>query len=341
MTPCTADGVRCRAQCAEATAMASELETNPSAPGGLPAHWRRGRTIAALWIALLCAFALWWLAPHARAENSDNWWLKARFRFREAVRAPRLDPEIVLVTIDDRTAERWSDTPMIGWGSRLATAIEKLDRSGAKVIALDWTQPVSLEKWFPGNDQRLAEAILASGKVVMVKELVPVPPGRPREKAHWLLPNDLILTALASYRDLGYAEIHVADAKGETEVAALTPALESPEGAEPSFSARVVERAAGVDAALTTRAWALPGQPAVRLRENQSFLVNYAPGTGRGTAFEQFSLSDVVESWISADRRVKDKIVILGVGYTGSNDNSKDINAKILHQHVLNRSRLV
>ena len=293
------------------------MPSQPSSSRGLPAHWRRGRTRAALVLSALSALLLWAGAAYGRAEKMDRWWLKARFAARESLRRPAPDPEIVLLQVDDRTAERWKDIPMIGWGGRLATVVERLRDAGARVIALDWTQPVDLERWFPGNDRRLAEAILTAGNVVMVKELVPSgDDGRPR----WLLPNDTILAALASYRDLGYAEINVADAKGDSEVAALTPVLRSGPETEPSFAARVAERAAGVDAQTTDTAWTLPGKVRVPLREDGSILVNYAPGTGRGGAFLRYSLCDAAELAAGPDNPFEGKIILIGVAYTGSND---------------------
>jgi adenylate cyclase len=304
-----------------------------TAKRGLPAHWQRGRALAALVIFLITAAATY-AASHlvgGGAERLDGWWLKARFRAREHLLPPSAtDPDIVLVEIDDKTTKAWEDLPFIGWGGRLATAIDRLAASGVKVIGLDWTQPISTFGRFPGNDDRLSTALSHAGNVVMVQMVT----WQDRTKdPKWVLPHPQLLYALRNQeRDLGYAELHTADLKSgsnatgsqaDSEVAALAPILSDSNLAR-GFAARIVERYLEADGALLGRRWVTAGR-ATPLRDDDTVLVNYREGTGNregssGGAFDRRSLVDVTRLPEAGDATLRGKIVIIGATYTGSNE---------------------
>lgn len=254
----------------------------------------------------------------------DSWLLRARFSVREWLRPPlQSDPHIVLVEIDDRSLNAWPE-PLEAWGPHLADAIDRLRQSGARVIALDWVQPNSTARWFPGADDRLAQALSHTPAVVLAKELRQRP-GRPAE---WLLPTPELLYALPdAYADpesaLGYAEVGSRDSV----VAAVPPALPGENGKPPetSFAARVVERycaAPGtpVSGTLSSEHWTVPSHPATPLRADGTALVNFANGTGSARAFARFSLCDVARLPSVPDARFRGKIVLIGATYSGCSD---------------------
>ncbi len=307
--------------------LSSSTENLSSHASGLPAHWRRGRLLAALLVFCVAAAVTYGMSAFGQADALDAWWLRARFSAREALQGrPRPDPDIVIVGIDDRSLDKWPE-PVIAWGGHLADAVNRMRAGGARVIALDWIQPEPTGKWFNqkfrDNDLRLGEALSKTRNVVMVKEFRP---GAPADK-EWITTTPEILYALPEAaldpeRCMGYAELTGKDSV----VAAMEPAQPAKAGSkssasETSFAARIVERVLGADGQLQEgRAWTIPGKVRAPLRADNSLLVNYRSFSGQG-AFTQYSLSDIAQPSKQPDTRFKDKIVLVGyTAATGFND---------------------
>ncbi len=282
----------------------------------LPAHWQRGRrwaVVATLCVIVVVTFAL---RDFGHADQGDSWWLRMRFGLRERLLPAHKDPEIVLVRLDDRCFDTWPE-PTIAWGPHLADAIDRLALSGAKVIALDWTQPAPTDIWFPHNDERLAKALANADRIVWVKLARGSAAGN-----SWIYPAPVLLYSQPSANGpggpdavTGFAEL----TKDDSVVAAFLPALPTDPSAV-SFAARVAERRLGTPGRLTSSEWSVAGRLRVPVRRDGSVLVNYPVGTGTGRAFAAYSLSEVAALPLRPDPRFQDKIVVIGGGFTGDND---------------------
>src|SRR5262249_24776230 len=156
---------------------------------------------------ILVAVVAWTLRSVGRSDRLDAWWLYSRFTARERLQ-PHLapDPDIVLVGIDDRCLDRWPE-PTVAWGPHIADALDRLQLSGGRVVALDWIQAAPTEKYFKGNDERLQQALNRQPNIVLV-ELIR-PEGSPVKVVR---PWDMLLYAIpgagehGAESNLGYAE---------------------------------------------------------------------------------------------------------------------------------------
>ena len=317
----------------------SNSRTSKDKPS-LPAHWKRGRLLAMATIFVVLGVATWAVREQGRAERLDSWWLRARFRLRE-MQTPRTpDPEIVLVELDNKCTQNWRE-PLIFWGPHLADGIDKITAGGAKMVALDWVQEISLVDVVQGKtpqaeaarehyaqyDARLSESLSRAPDVVFVK----IATGESGERG-WLRPTTELLYSrvaadptIAERIDdiLGYAEL----SSKESIIAAQKPAIGSREGKDydVSFAARIAERALRGKSRLQPNVWKVDTSQStlksvsVPLREDGSILINYRPHTGLDGAFERYSLFDVANGKVPASK-FKDKIVLIGGTYSGSND---------------------
>ncbi|HEX8835277.1 MAG TPA: adenylate/guanylate cyclase domain-containing protein, partial [Abditibacteriaceae bacterium] len=270
---------------------------------GLPGRWARNRWIAAVLTFLFVAAVMYIMRDNGRADRLDSWWLRARFSLRETVQGNRVDPQIVLVEIDDRSVTQWKE-PLVFWGPRLASALDRISRGGAKLIALDWLQPVSTEKWFPGHDARLAQSLAGAPNVVLAKIAA-------EGKGGWISTTPELLFALPDSALDPDAHLGFADLGGrDSVVAAVVPSVAQNGYRELSFASRIVQR--------------LGKKPVkIPLRKDGSLLIRYAPGsgrTGKNAAFQRYSLYDIAQPTAQPDMRFKDKIVLIGATYSGLND---------------------
>ncbi|HEX8551950.1 MAG TPA: adenylate/guanylate cyclase domain-containing protein [Abditibacteriaceae bacterium] len=292
-----------------------------SGEGGLPAHWRRGRTLAALSIFFLCLALSLATRTANRVEQSDLWWLCTRFALRETLRPNSTpDADIVLVEIDDRSVNKWKE-PLIAWGPHFAAALDKFSGGGARVIALDWIQPISTAKWFPGNDEKLKYALHRASNVVLVKEFRTDQNGKP----HWILPTDELLYALPDSAFNPDAHLGYAEWSGKESIIASTTVALSEETSQKtptlSLAARTVERYFGVPSRRHNGSWEVGEKTSVPLRGDESLVVNYRNFTGTPRAFRRYSFADIAAmSRAEAATAFKNKIVVVGATYKGSND---------------------
>jgi adenylate cyclase len=273
----------------------------------LPERWKRNRRRAALSCLAVVTLLVALLHPHGGADELDGWWLRARFSLREMLFGVQKDARFALVEIDDKSLAAWNDEPLLFWGGHMADAINHLTRSGAQVIALDWTQTVETDEKFKwDNDQRLGAALMQAKNVVWVKMIKPA--GGyvlPTESLRFATPGEV----LNEGSSLGYADFPTLTGVQT----AFYPTVAATQGHDVSFAQRIVQKAASK-------------VPAAPLREDGSLLINFANGAGQRGAlspFERASLSDVAASGAQnapPDARWNGKIVIIGATYKGSND---------------------
>lgn len=300
---------------------------------GLPAHWRRGRLVAALVTLLVVAAATFALRNFGRADLLDRWWLQARFAVREDLNPPHPDPDIVLVEIDDRSIEKWPE-PLIFWAPHFADAVDRLVKSDARVIAFDWMQAEPSGNWFKTQsrflapvfeqaDAKLATALSPARNVVMIETLSQAAHGRERQ---WNRPPSQIMYSLPGSDPDPLLNIGFAQLPGDL-VTTMSPLYQGERAGEDDvcFAGRIVERFLGGRSQIRDGEWMIPGQVSLPLREDNSFLLNYRDHTGvqsveGRSAFRRYSLYDVATMPLKADERFRDKIVVIGATFTGSND---------------------
>ncbi|RYG66814.1 CHASE2 domain-containing protein, partial [bacterium] len=240
-----------------------------------------------------------------------SWWLRARFSLREALAqkfgVSSRDLRIVLVEIDDKSVDAWPE-PTIAWGDHFAAAINQMNRSGARLIALDWTQPNMASQYLKKDyEQNLGQAFSQAKAVVMVKFV--------RSDGEQVVPAPTLLYSLPGAAEKGPETcLGFADLLGENNVKAsyLATIPAATKGALPdvSFGQRIVERS-GIKA-----------HPGPKPRRNGSILLNFANNTGERGAyspFERISMVDL-ERAKEPDPRLKDKIILVGGTYKGNND---------------------
>jgi adenylate cyclase len=302
----------------------SGIKKEPGPSRGLPARWRRRRNLAAIAAVLLVAVLAYPAHLYARADLIDAWWLAARFTVREALAPPlKPDPDIVLLVLDDRCIEQWPE-PTIAWNPHLGRAIDRLTKSGARAIVMDWLQPNSTDKWFPGNDDALMQPLTRASNVVWVMQAK-----RSGSQYGWTRPfppfYQVEPDALAEPESrLGFAEFGA----NESVIDSASPTLPGDPHVV-SLAARAVERAYGRASVTSAQAWRVPGAVSVPLREDGTILIDYANGTGRADfgdhderyrPFQTISLYDLASGPDRADERFRNKIVLIGITWTGDND---------------------
>jgi adenylate cyclase len=234
----------------------------------------------------------------------DAWWLRERFTLREAVYGSERDSRIIIVGIDDRSLDKWPE-PFILWGGHIADAINHLNRSGARVIALDWTQTTDVDQVFHiRNDEKLGAALNSAKGIVLVKIL--------RPDGKYVYPVDSLRYALPdAANDGGESSLGYADVPSPTGIwTYIYPTIPGSGGRDVSFAARIAQKADSID------------PTDVKVGSDGTMFVRFKGGTGftEGGTFERVSLYDVATAK-SPDPRWKDKIVLIGATYKGGNDN--------------------
>src|SRR6185436_1388965 len=86
------------------------------------------------------------------------------------LRGKRPTNNVVLVVADDKALNTFSHLQAF-WHPYYAQAIHGAQVGGAKVVALDIAFGIPVEKWAPGNDAMLADAV-ASAQIPVVIGLV-------------------------------------------------------------------------------------------------------------------------------------------------------------------------
>jgi adenylate cyclase len=297
----------------------SSTSTRQNNSQSLPERWKRRRQRAALGCLLALILLTGALQGQGGAEQLGAWWLRACFSLREELATrlggPVRDPRIVLVEIDDKSVRNWPE-PMIAWGDHLAAAINQMNRSGARLIAMDWTQPAMASKYLNKDyEQNLMVAFSQSRGVVMVKFIRANSGEVTSATDKEVIPAPTLLYALPGAAEHGPETcLGFADLPGKNNIkSSYYPTLPSlTKGVPPSvsFAQRIVERSG------------LEVRPGPAPRGDGSILLNFANNTGERDAnspFERISIADL-ENAKQPDPRLKDKIVIVGARYKGDND---------------------
>ena len=325
------------------------MASTSTKPIGLPAHWRRGRLLAAFCALLLASLATLALRDDGGTDRLDGWWLRARFTAREKLQGvPKPDPDIVFVDTDDKSVKQWENEPQILWLPHYAQAIQHVTAGGASLIALDFLPDVSFQNLFSGNstggkaaqdflssrNAAFSDAISKAPDIVMVKEVRRSTEG---QAAGWITPAPELLYSAPNtdktHLDqnglpdpewlMGYPEF-----LQQSVVTSFRPFAVGPGKTETSFAARIVEHINHAHAITKDGMWTIPGKVNVPLRPDGSVLINYRSfnqgpnqlSAGAVDAFAHYSLVDIAVPTATPDTRFHNKIVIFGSSYTILND---------------------
>jgi adenylate cyclase len=244
-------------------------------------RWRRGLVLAAIVVA---SVAITWLLGGTRFFRLIH--LKARdlhFLARGSV-APS---GITLIVIDQKTLDRFEE-PLLFWHPYYAEAIKAAAAAGAKVLALDVTFPIPVEKWAPGHDRLLAETVLAvSARMPVICSYVPSTVGR---QADWPVPLNMAVAALGQVA-LANLRVDPDDFVRNLELIE-EPAANPDRPLVRSLALRLAEKWRGTDARLDDGKLFL-GDQVVPISDQRTIAINY-PGPA-GT-FPRVSLCDFLEA---------------------------------------------
>ena len=222
-------------------------------------------------------------------------------------RGPVPVPGIVLLAIDRKSLDTLPELQMF-WHSYYAGAIRAAAAAGARVFALDVAFAVPVEKWQPGYDALLAEAVSeAAPRMPVVCGYIPAVLGRQRD---WPVPVNMLSAALglSAFANLTVdpddfvrrQELMEAPAPGGSGLPARSLAL------------RVAEKYLGEDAHPAAGSLVLAGRVMPR-----AILINFAgpPGTVSRVSFSDFVLAaragraEQLRAWVGG------KIVLLGADH--------------------------
>lgn len=185
------------------------------------------RLAAALVIAVL-ATACAWFAPNLRLIRL----LHLKTGDAHVLASPSYPPkDIVLLVVDQATLDRFPE-PLMFWHGYYAEAIETAAAHGARVFGLDIVFPIPVERWVPGLDRRLADAVVSTSRTMPV--ICVTPPALLGRQRDWPVPLNMAATALGQVAD---ATLHA----GEDDFIRSID-LRSPEGL-PSLALALAERA--------------------------------------------------------------------------------------------------
>jgi len=249
---------------------------------GSPSPRRRLRSVGVAAASTAVLVAMVALAGRSSVAELLEWRsLDLRFRTRGALPA---DPEVLLVTIDERSFERLGlryPFPPLLW----ADLVERLRTAGAAVIAFDllYSEP-SRECDPPDQDLRLAEVLRKAPDVVWAEQL--------RDGTDPQPPIPVIRDAVAF---TGF--VNLPDER-DGRIRRIAPSRRG----RPSFSIAVVEAYAGY----------LPDW----WRTDQLRLI---PFRGPAGTFPRVSLADVLAGDVP-DEAIRDRVCLVGADFAASHD---------------------
>ena len=237
----------------------------------------------------------------------------------------RLVQHVVLAVIDEPSLSMTND-PLIFWTPHMARAIGAMRRAGAKVVGLDLLFSVSPETWLKEHGSESSQydvpfrTELASGQVVMVGSRIATKAGHD----DFLLPSPDYLLALPDFDFEGHIGLSdlVSDMDGAVRQYAIKPAMNLLPGSEGAslpriaFASLLAARAAGQD--LQAPSWTIGGRGIQT--DATPVRIPYAgpPGTFPRISIGRLFSGDALNEAEMPD--LKDKVVIIGGEYLGSND---------------------
>jgi adenylate cyclase len=221
------------------------------------------------------------------------------------LRGERSTSNVVLVVADEKALDTFPELQAF-WHPYYAQAIRGAQLGGAKVVALDIAFGIPVEKWAPGNDAILADAV-ASAQVPVVIGMVP---GLLAKQNSWPIPVNMIASALGLF---GYSNLTV-DSDEFVRRQELLEAPASGASLARSFSLKIAEKFLDQEAVFERGQLHLNGK-LVRTEADRQILINFAGPAG---TFPRISLADfVAATQAGRSQQLKDwvagKIVMIGL----------------------------
>jgi adenylate cyclase len=216
------------------------------------------------------------------------------------VRGAQPTRDIVLVTADQKALDTFPE-PQMFWHPHYAEVIHAAERGGAKVLGLDLAFGIPVDRWVPGHDQKLAEAV-ASAKIPVVVGYVPA---FNTNQTTAPVPVNMLAAGLGL---AGFSNLTTDSEDDFIRRQELFEAVaDEDEAPAASWALRVTEKF-------------LPDlvPSDIPLDSNRTIFINYSGGPG---TFPRVSMADAVNA---PDTQLKqwfqDKIVLLGSDYSGDAD---------------------
>jgi adenylate cyclase len=272
--------------------------------GGKPARRKLGKLALAGGAVLVSAVLATLLASTSLGQLLELKTYDLRFVLRgKATRAAGANPQIVLVTVDDATEVAIAE-PRVFWQPYYAALLRALAAGGARLIGMDISFALSVEKWAPDNDRALAAAFAETGAAIPIvlayDNLQP-------------MPQSLPLYMLASAQNaIGFANLTL---DRDNFIRRQELASKGPDGWE-SFAARLAALSRNVEKGTldAPRHVYRLGSTEVPLDRSGYLLVNYRGPEG---SFPTVSMGSVLEAASKQDtgdlkRWFDGKIVLIG-----------------------------
>jgi adenylate cyclase len=218
-------------------------------------------------------------------------------------------PEVVLLAIDQKSYDNIPDVQLF-WHPLYAEAIRAAADGGAKVMGVDITFTVPVQKWEPDHDRMLAEAAATTAERMPI--VIGYVPSVLTRQGEWPVPINMMMSALrlAAFVNL------TAD---EDSFIRRQELFEQPEpAANPEFARslalRVVEKYRGEDAVFEGGTLTLAGSQ-IPVSADRAIPISYAGPAG---TYPSVSLWDFLQAARAGNHEqlrkwVGNKIVLMGV----------------------------
>lgn len=158
-------------------------------------HPLHRRSLRAAAIVALAAVALTLLAGELRVVRL----LHLKTGDAHVLLSPATHPGgIVLLVVDQESLDRFPE-PLLFWHQHYARAIEAAAAAGARVFGLDVVFAIPVERWAPGLDARLAEAVVTASRTMPV--ICSAAPGIQNRQRDWPVPVNVAASALSQMAD--------------------------------------------------------------------------------------------------------------------------------------------
>ena len=204
-----------------------------------------------------------------------------------ALRGKQPTGGIVIIAADQKALDTFPEL-LAFWHPYYAEAIRAAQTGGAKVVALDVAFGIPVDKWAPGADRILAEAVTSvQGQVPMVMGFVPLLGSRQKD---WVVPINMLSAALGLS---GYANL-TADSddfiRRQELIESGDPKSNGPLAR--SFALRVCERALNTEVQLQGGRLFLAGKE-IPTSGGPIVTIDFA---GPPDTFPRISLADIVDA---------------------------------------------